>query len=123
MDKLMFGGTELYGTVRSTTARVGARQVPALEIEPEGGLTAQELAAMTENDLRICDEAGEVQGVQEGYRTLIRHSVVLAKVTSAEAELAQAQDDLQEARRTNAALEQENARMLYEYLTGEEPTV
>ncbi|MBQ7492137.1 MAG: hypothetical protein IJT76_06065 [Clostridia bacterium] len=127
MDKLKFGKQEIAGSVYSCSAKVGSRQVPALEIRLEGAADRALLTAMTENDLEIFDDAGEKQGEQSGYHTLVRHSVILAKVTPVEQELADTQEKLRRSvlenaalSKENAALEVENAALLFESLTGEE---
>ena len=127
MDKLKFGEHEVAGSVYSCSARIGSRQVPALEIRLEGAADEALLTAMTENDLEIFDAAGEKQGEHGGYHTLTRHSVILAKVTTAEQELADTQEQRRRSVMENAALseekealESENAALLFESLTGEE---
>lgn len=127
MDKLKFGKQEVAGSVYSCSAKVGSRQAPALEIRLEGPADAVLLKAMTENSLEIFDEAGEKQGEHSGYHTLTRHSVILAKVTEPEQELADVQEQLRlrllenaALNEENQALEAENAALLFESLTGEE---
>lgn len=112
MDKIKFGDLELTGTVLSTTARVEDMTVPALELRVEGPLDQAVLDAARENDLEIYGEDGVLQGEHSGYHTVMRHSLVLAKVTDLQQELLD----------TRAALEQveaEHAALLYENLTGE----
>ena len=112
MDKLKLGQVELNGTVLSTVARVEGMSVPALELREEGPLDTAALTAAVENDLEIYGEDGVLQGTHAGYHTVVRHSLVLAKVTDLQQELLD----------TRAALEQveaEHAALLFESLTGE----
>ena len=112
MDKLKLGSMELQGTAVSTVARVGGMSVPALELRVEGPVSEAVLEAAAQNDLEICSQEGVLQGTHTGYRTVVRHSLVLAKVTDLQQELLD----------TRAALEQveaEHAALLYESLTGE----
>jgi len=112
MDKIKFGELELAGTVLSTVARVGEMNVPALEIRVEGPLDQAALDAAQASALEIYGEDGVLQGEHSGYHTIVRHSLVLAKVTDLQQELLD----------TRAALEQveaEHTALLYESLTGE----
>lgn len=112
MDKLKFGDLELEGTVLSTTARVEGMSVPALELRVEGPLDQAALEAVQKHELEIYGEEGQLQGTHAGYHKVVRHSLVLAKVTDLQQELLD----------TRAALEQveaEHAALLYENLTGE----
>ena len=119
MDRLKFGTYEVQGDVYQSSARVGARQVPALEIVIRDEISRDALTAMQQHDMVICGENGETLGTQRGYHSLMRHSVILAKVTDAEQELAEAQDALLEGERERRQLEAENAALLFENLTGE----
>ena len=112
MDKLKFGSLELQGTAVSTTARVGDMSVPALELRVEGPVDETALAAVTQCDLEIYGENGALQGVHSGYRTVARHSLVLAKVTDLQQELMDTRTALEQ-------VEREHAALLFESLTGE----
>ena len=112
MDKLKMGDVALQGSVHFTTARVAEQSVPALELRVEGPLDTAALTAAVENNLEIYGEDGMLQGTHAGYHTVVRHSLVLAKVTDLQQELLD----------TRAALEQveaEHAALLFESLTGE----
>ena len=119
MDKLMFGETEVRGTAVSTTAEVNGRAVPALEIRVNGPVEQAALDAMAAGALEIRSADGVLQGSHSGYSTVVRHSVLLAKVTDDQKELAQTRKALAESEEKRAALEQENAGLLYHSLTGE----
>ena len=119
MDKLIFGQTEVRGTAVSTTAEVNGKAVPALEIRVSGPVEQAVLDAMAEGTLEIRGEDGVLQGSHSGYSTVARHSVVLAKVSDAQQELAQTRKALAESEEKRAVLEQENAELLYHSLTGE----
>ena len=112
MDKLKLGQVELNGTVMSTVARVGGMSVPALELRVEDPLDAAALTAAVENDLEIYGEDGVLQGTHSGYHTVVRHSLVLAKVTDL-------QQELLDTRAALAQVESEHAALLFESLTGE----
>ena len=112
MDKLKLGGVELQGTAVSTVARVEGMNVPALELRIEGPVTEAVLAAAAENELQIYGADGVLQGEHCGYHTVVRHSLVLAKVTDLQQELLDTRAALEQAERENAAL-------LFENLTGE----
>lgn len=119
MDHLKFGATELNGSVYQTTARVAGRTVPALEITVEGAISEEALQDMQSHPLEILGAEGALQGKQEGYTTLIRHSVILACPTDAERELAQVRKALSQSEKEAEQLERENAELLFQMLTGE----
>ena len=121
MDKLKIGEIERQGDALFTTAQVEGLTVPALELRMEGPVDEQLLTALEEGKLEIYGADGVKQGEYPGYTTVIRRSVVVAKVSDDQQELLRVQAQLEEAQAKNEALEQENANLLYENLTGEVP--
>ena len=119
MDKLKIGEIERQGDALFTTAQVEGLTVPALELRMEGPVDEQLLTALEEGKLEIYGADGVKQGEYPGYSTVIRRSVVVAKVSDDQQELLRVQAQLAEAQAQNEALEQENANLLYESLTGE----
>lgn len=112
MDKLKIGETERTGDVLFTTAQTAGMTVPALELRLEGPVDAALLEQLEKGELEIRDEDGTLLGSYTGYDTVVRRSVVVAKVPDAQKELQAAQAQL-------AVLERENAALLYQVLTGE----
>lgn len=112
MDKLKLGSVELQGTAVSTVERIGGMSVPALELRVEGPVDETVLAAAAEHDLEIYGEDGVLQGAHSGYRTVTRHSLVLARVTDLQQELLDTRSALEQ-------VEREHAALLFESLTGE----
>ena len=121
MDKLKIGEIERQGDALFTTAQVEGLTVPALELRMEGPVDEQLLTALAEGKLEIYGADGVKQGEYPGYATVVRRSVVVAKVSDDQQELLRVQAQLEEAQAKNEALEQENANLLYENLTGEVP--
>lgn len=121
MDKLKIGEIERQGDALFTTAQVEGLTVPALELRMEGPVDEQLLTALEEGKLEIYGADGVKQGEYPGYTTVVRRSVVVAKVSDDQQELLRVQAQLEEAQAKNEALEQENANLLYENLTGEVP--
>lgn len=121
MDKLKIGEIERQGDALFTTAQVEGLTVPALELRMEGPVDEQLLTALEEGKLEIYGADGVKQGEYPGYTTVVRRSVVVAKVSDDQQELLRVQAQLAEAQAKNEALEQENANLLYENLTGEVP--
>ena len=121
MDKLKIGEIERQGDALFTTAQVEGLTVPALELRMEGPVDEQLLTALAEGKLEIYGADGVKQGEYPGYTTVVRRSVVVAKVSDDQQELLRVQAQLAEAQAKNEALEQENANLLYENLTGEVP--
>ena len=119
MDKLKMGEVTLQGSVHFTTARVGEQSVPALELRVEGPVTDQALEAIKTGKLEIYGEDGVLQGVQNGYNTVVRHSVMVAKVSDVQQQLAEAKAEMEMLQAEKAALEGEYAALLYVSLTGE----
>ena len=119
MDKLKMGEVTLQGSVHFTTARVAEQSVPALELRLEGPVDAAALEAMKAGKLEIYGEDGLLQGVQTGYNTVLRHSVILAKVSDAQQQLAEAKAQVEALQAEKEALEGEYAALLYTSLTGE----
>ena len=120
MSQLKFGDVTLEGEVFQTRAQAAGRSVPALELRLAGAADETALRAMEENDLVILDENGEEAGRETGYRRVMRRSVVLARVMEAEEALILTSGQLRAAQAENARLEEENAKLLYAMLTGEE---
>jgi hypothetical protein len=60
-----------------------------------------------------------LQGTQIGYNTVMRHSIVIAKVSDAQQQLAEAKAQLEALQAQKDALECEHAALLYASLTGE----
>lgn len=112
MDKLKIGETERTGDVLFTTAQAGGMTVPALELRLEGPVDETVLEQLKKGELEIRNEAGTLLGSYSGYDTVVRRSVVVAKVPDA-------QKELQAVREQLAALERENAALMYQTLTGE----
>lgn len=112
MDKLKIGNVQLEGSVHFTTAKVGDKTFPALELRVKGPVDEAALEAMSRGSLEIYGEDGLLQGSHQGYSTVARHSVVLAKVTDEQQELMAAKAAL-------AQVQAEHAALLYETLTGE----
>ena len=121
MDKLKIGEIERQGDALFTTAQVEGLTVPALELRMEGPVDEQLLTALEEGKLEIYGADGVKQGEYPGYTTVVRRSVVVAKVSDDQQELLRVRAQLAEAQAKNEALEQENANLLYENLTGEVP--
>lgn len=119
MDKLKMGEVTLQGSVHVTTARFGEQSVPALELRVEGPVEEAALEAMKLGKLEIYGQDGVLQGVQKGYNTVVRHSVVLAKVSDTQQLLAEAKAELEALQAEKDALESEHAALLYTSLTGE----
>lgn len=119
MDKLKIGEIERQGDALFTTAQVEGLTVPALELRLEGPVDQALLDALEEGDLEIYGADGVKQGEYAGYSTVVRRSVVVAKVSDDQQELLRLQARLAAAQTENEALEQENASLLYESLTGE----
>lgn len=112
MDKLKIGEIERVGDVLFTTAQAAGMTVPALELRLEGPVDEALLAQLEKGRLEIRDGSGVLLGSYTGYDTVVRRSVVVAKVSDA-------QKELEEARAQLAKLEAENAALLYQNLTGE----
>lgn len=119
MDKLKIGEIERTGDALFTNAQVEGMTVPALELRLEGPVDEALLAALEEGRLEIYGADGIKQGEYPGYSTVVRRSVVVAKVTDDQKELLRVQAQLVAAQAEKQALEQENANLLYESLTGE----
>lgn len=119
MDKLKIGEIERMGDVLFTTAQVEGMTVPALKLRLEGPVDETLLTALEEGKVEIYGADGVKQGDYSGYSTVVRRSVVVAKVTDDQQELLRVQAQLAAAQTENEALEQENANLLYESLTGE----
>ena len=79
----------------------------------------EKLEAMKLGKLEIYGQDGVLQGVQKGYNTVVRHSVVLAKVSDTQQLLAEAKAELEALQAEKDALESEHAALLYTSLTGE----
>ena len=120
MDKLKIGEIEKAGDALFTTAQVEGLTVPALELRVEGPVDEALLEALQEGKLEIYGADGVKQGEYLGYQTVVRRSVVVAKVTDDQQELLRVQARLAAVQAEKEALEQENAALLYESLTGEE---
>ena len=120
MDKLKIGEIEKAGDALFTTAQVEGLTVPALELRVEGPVDEDLLEALKEGKLEIYGADGVKQGEYLGYQTVVRRSVVVAKVTDDQQELLRVQARLAAVQAEKEALEQENAALLYESLTGEE---
>ena len=120
MDKLKIGEIERMGDALFTTAQVEGLTVPALELRLEGPVDEAVLTALEEGKLEIYGADGVKQGEYLGYQTVVRRSVVVAKVTDDQQELLRVQARLAAVQAEKEALEQENAALLYESLTGEE---
>jgi len=120
MDKLKIGEIEKAGDALFTTAQVEGLTVPALELRVEGPVDEALLEALKEGKLEIYGADGVKQGEYLGYQTVVRRSVVVAKVTDDQQELLRVQARLVAVQAEKEALEQENAALLYESLTGEE---
>lgn len=119
MDKLKIGEIERTGDALFTTAQVEGLTVPALELRMEGPVDEALLTALEEGKLEIYGADGVKQGEYLGYSTVVRRSVVVAKVSDDQQELLRVQAQLAAAQAENEALERENAALLYESLTGE----
>ena len=120
MDKLKIGEIEKAGDALFTTAQVEDLTVPALELRVEGPVDEALLEALKEGKLESYGADGVKQGEYLGYQTVVRRSVVVAKVTDDQQELLRVQARLAAVQAEKEALEQENAALLYESLTGEE---
>jgi hypothetical protein len=66
--------------------RKNGQTYPALRVVFSGGVTADELDALCSGNIEIRDDAGNVVGVHDGYTTRGEHSLVIAKITTAEQE-------------------------------------
>lgn len=119
MDKLKMGNVVLGGSAYFTTAKVAEQSVPALELRVEGPVDEAALEAMKLGKLEIYGADGVLQGVHNGYNTVVRHSVLLAKVSDAQQQLAEAKAQLEALQNEKEALEREHAALLYTSLTGE----
>ena len=119
MDKLKMGDVTLQGSVHFTTARVAEQSVPALELRVEGPVDEAVLEAVKAGKLEIYGEDSILQGTQIGYNTVMRHSIVIAKVSDAQQQLAEAKAQLEALQAEKDALECEHAALLYASLTGE----
>ena len=65
---------------------------PALRFEFEAGVSTEEIHSLMSGRFEIVNDLGEVLGTHEGYNTLHKVAVTVAKVTTAEEE----RDELQE---------------------------
>lgn len=119
MDKLKIGEIERMGDALFTTAQVEGLTVPALELRLEGPVDEAVLAALEKDKLEIYGADGIKQGEYPGYHTVVRRSVVVAKVSDQQQELLRVQAQLAAVQEEKEVLEQENANLLYESLTGE----
>lgn len=119
MDKLKIGEIERMGDALFTTAQAEGMTVPALELRLEGPVDEALLAALEEGKLEIYGDDGVKQGEYPGYSTVVRRSVVVAKVSDDQQELLRVQAQLAAVQAEKETLEQENANLLYESLTGE----
>ena len=119
MDKLKIGEIERMGDALFTTAQVEDMTVPALELRLEGPVDEAVLTALEEGKLEIYGADGIKQGEYPGYNTVVRRSIVVAKVSDDQKELLRVQAQLAAVQAEKEALEQENANLLYESLTGE----
>ena len=119
-EQLKIGEIEKAGDALFTTAQVEGLTVPALELRVEGPVDEALLEALKEGKLEIYGADGVKQGEYLGYQTVVRRSVVVAKVTDDQQELLRVQARLAAVQAEKEALEQENAALLYESLTGEE---
>lgn len=66
--------------------RKNGKSYPALRFVLAGGVTAAELDALCSGNIEILDDAENVVGVHDGYTTRGEHSLVIAKITTAEQE-------------------------------------
>ena len=119
MDKLKIGALRRNGDAMFTTAQVEGMTVPALELRMEGPVDRELLDALAEGRLEICGADGVRQGEYLGYSRVLRCSVVVAKLSDTQQELADARAALAEAQAENETLGRENAALLYASLTGE----
>ena len=119
MDKLKIGEIERMGDALFTTAQVEGLNVPALELRLEGPVDEAVLAALEKDKLEIYGADGIKQGEYPGYHTVVRRSVVVAKVSDQQQELLRVQAQLAAVQEEKEVLEKENANLLYESLTGE----
>ena len=85
--KIRASGKEItVSNVYSESMRRNGKTYPALRFVIFGGVTAAELDALCSGKLEITDDEGNVVGVHDGYTTRGQHSVVIAKITTAEQE-------------------------------------
>lgn len=75
----------VLNTIGATVHRNG-KGFPALRIVLPGGITETELEALCSGHLELMDDNGNVVGVHDGYTTRGEHSIVIAKITTAEQE-------------------------------------
>ena len=57
----------------------------ALRIVLDGGITNDDIAALTSNGIMLYNEDGDLQGTHEGFNTVARHEIILAKISDMEA--------------------------------------
>ncbi len=100
MDKLKLGEVERLGDAIYTTCQVNGSTVPALELRLEGPVDAEFLQALEQQELEIYGADGLQQGSYVGYHTVMRKSVVVARVSDAQQEVLRLKAQL-------AALEQQ----------------
>ena len=97
------------------------KSLPAMQETPETWVQSMGWKdPLKEGKLEIYGADGVKQGEYLGYQTVVRRSVVVAKVTDDQQELLRVQARLAAVQAEKEALEQENAALLYESLTGEE---
>jgi len=105
----------------------GKYTFPALRFEFEGNVSKEDIEALTSGSFDIVNDLGEVLGTHEGYNKLNKVSVSIAKVTTAEEQVVELQNSLNNAEATISAnqeeiqaLEVENAELLFSTLTNED---
>lgn len=80
-------GKEIHvQNVVGVTIQQNGKSYPALRVVVDGGLSAAEMDALSSGNIEIIDDAGNVVGVHDGYTTRGEHSLVIAKITTAEQE-------------------------------------
>lgn len=57
---------------------------PALRLELNGGISDDELSALTAGEISVKDDSGNVQGEWNGYNTVVRHELVIAQIKTLE---------------------------------------
>ena len=80
--------------IQSESIRQNGKSYPALRITVDGGLPQTEIDALCSGMLEIVDDSGNVIGTHEGYTTNAEHSLIVGKITTADQEIAELENEI-----------------------------
>ncbi len=80
--------------IQSESIRQNGKSYPALRITVDGGLPQTEIDALCSGMLEIIDDSGNVIGTHEGYTTNAEHSLIVGKITTADQEIAELENEI-----------------------------